>query len=63
MRNLTVGIGFFLLMLPYVGWIFFSAILVFEGLLVLGNAKGLRLGDEMAHTQVIDQTAQDVVTE
>jgi hypothetical protein len=42
--------------------VFFCLILGVEGFLVLGNEKGWRVGDELAKTQVVDQTARDGVT-
>ena len=39
---------------PYVGWLVSSAILAFEAVLIIGNERGRRLGDELAGTQVLD---------
>jgi hypothetical protein len=39
---------------PYVGWVASLAILAFEGLLIIGNEQGRRLGDEVARTHVLD---------
>jgi hypothetical protein len=36
------------------------AILGMEALLIIGNAQGLRIGDELAHTQVVDESIFDV---
>jgi hypothetical protein len=62
-RNSPVAAGYLLFFVPYVGWIFTAAILIFEGLLVIGNEHGLRLGDEMAGTQVLERAAHDVGVE
>jgi hypothetical protein len=54
LRNLPLAVGYLLFPLPYVGWLLAVAITVFEALLIIGNEQGLRLGDEFAHTQVLD---------
>jgi hypothetical protein len=54
LRNLPLAVGYLLYPLPYIGWVLAFAITGFEALLLLGNDQGLRLGDEMAHTQVLD---------
>lgn len=54
LRNLPLAVGYLLFPLPYVGWFLAFAITVFEALLIIGNEQGLRLGDELAHTQVLD---------
>ena len=50
-RNFPLLIGYLFLFIPYFGWIVFSLITGFELLLMIGNEKGLRLGDELAKTQ------------
>jgi hypothetical protein len=54
LRNLPLAVGYLLFPLPYVGWLLTVAITVVEALLIIGNEQGLRLGDELAHTQVLD---------
>jgi hypothetical protein len=54
LRNLPLAVGYLLYPLPYIGWFLTAAIAGFEALLVLGNDQGLRLGDELAQTQVLD---------
>jgi hypothetical protein len=54
LRNLPLAVGYLLYPLPYIGWLLALAITGVEALLLLGNDQGLRLGDEMAHTQVLD---------
>ena len=61
LRNLPLTLAYVLFLIPYVGWVFFCLIVGLEGLLVFGNVRGLRLGDELARTQVIDQVALDTV--
>ncbi len=53
-RNLPCGMAQVLFAVPYIGWIGSVAILAFEGLLIIGNEQGRRLGDEVARTQVLD---------
>lgn len=53
-RNLPLALAYLLFPVPYVGWALAAAIVVFEGLLVIGNEQGVRLGDEVARTQVLD---------
>ncbi len=53
-RNVPVAAAYVLLLIPFVGWIFTTVILIVEALLVIGNEKGLRIGDELARTHVRD---------
>jgi len=53
-RNLPFAVAQFAYAVPYVGWLVAVAIVVFEAVLILGNEKGRRLGDEFAGTQVLD---------
>ncbi len=53
-RNLPLGCAQIAFAIPWVGWIASLAILAFEGLLIIGNEQGRRLGDEVARTHVID---------
>ena len=53
-RNLPLALAYLLFPLPYVGWFLAAGIVGFEMLLLLGNDQGIRLGDELAHTQVVD---------
>ena len=53
-RNVPLGAALMAYAVPYVGWILSLAILAFEGLLIVGNEQGRRLGDEVARTQVLD---------
>jgi hypothetical protein len=62
-RNFPLAVALFLFLIPYVGWILTGAIFVFEGLLMIGNGQGLRLGDEIADTQVLEQEVLDVGVE
>jgi hypothetical protein len=59
-RNIPLAAGYLAWQIPYVGWLATAAVLGVEALLILGNERGLRIGDEMAHTQVIDENIFDV---
>ncbi len=62
LRNAPLAAGVFATAIPYLGVLLLLAILAFETLLVIGNEKGLRIGDELAATQVIDlQAARESV--
>ena len=53
-RNLPFAVAQLAFAIPYVGWIVSIAIMALEGVLVIGNEQGRRLGDEIAGTQVLD---------
>ena len=59
-RNVPLAVGYVTFQIPYVGWLGTVAILGIEALLIIGNEHGLRIGDEWAHTQVVDETIFDV---
>lgn len=59
-RNGPIAAAYLLFSIPYIGWMAAGAIIVFESLLVIGNEQGFRLGDEMAHTQVLQNGQLDV---
>ncbi|MFH1583656.1 MAG: RDD family protein [Actinomycetota bacterium] len=60
-RNWPFAIGYFLVAIPVVGWIFAVLLciplliyVIIEAVLVFTDEKGLRFGDKMAGTQVIE---------
>lgn len=53
-RNSPFGIGILLYKIPLIGWIFIVVIAAFEFLMLLGSEEGMRLGDELAKTEVIE---------
>ena len=56
-RNFPLCIAYLLLQVPLIGWLPALAVVGFESLLLIGNPKGRRLGDELAGTQVLDAAA------
>ncbi|MBI4654210.1 MAG: RDD family protein [Nitrospirae bacterium] len=54
-RNFLFAVGYVLIAVPLIGFIFPVIILIFESLLMIGNEKGMRFGDEIAKTQVIEE--------
>jgi|SRR5579863_2783680 len=55
LRNFSLALSYLFYFIPYVGWLATALIVSIEALLVIGNGQGLRVGDEIAGTQVIDQ--------
>ena len=55
LRNSTMGVIYTVAMLPFVGWALALLGLGFEALLVIGSGEGMRLGDEIAGTVVIEE--------
>lgn len=53
-RNLPLGCAYLIFPVPYVGWAVAILLTGFEALLIIGNEQGLRVGDDLAHTQVLD---------
>jgi uncharacterized RDD family membrane protein YckC len=53
-RNLPLACAQIAFAIPWVGWLVSLAIVTFEGLLIIGNEQGRRLGDEVAGTHVLD---------
>jgi uncharacterized RDD family membrane protein YckC len=54
LRNSTFGVGYALWIIPFIGWFFIVIISVIEFILALGSKEGMRLGDEIAKTVVIE---------
>ncbi|MBI5181641.1 MAG: RDD family protein [Nitrospirae bacterium] len=53
-RNMPFAIAYGFFLIPYLGWLFSLLIIGLEGILIIGNEKGSRIGDEIAKTQVVD---------
>ncbi|MFQ5781301.1 MAG: RDD family protein [Nitrospiria bacterium] len=54
LRNFPLGVALLSFHIPYIGWLLALFIVCIESLLIIGNAKGHRVGDELAKTQVLD---------
>jgi uncharacterized RDD family membrane protein YckC len=54
LRNTTLAVALLLYKIPLVGWLFVIVIIALEFLLMLGNKDGMRLGDDIANTEVIE---------
>lgn len=61
LRNLTIGIGYTFFFIPYAGWLLTLIIYSIEALVTVGNEKGLRIGDELAKTYVIENGGTTLV--
>ena len=59
-RNMPTAMGYVLWQIPYLGWLGTLAIFSIEALLIIGNDRGLRIGDELAHTQVVNENIFDM---
>jgi uncharacterized RDD family membrane protein YckC len=49
-RNVTLALAFLLFKVPYAGWVLGPAALFIECLMVLGDERGMRIGDLLART-------------
>ncbi len=54
LRNCTLAAGYILWSLPWIGWVFILLASGLEFVLVLGSREGMRLGDEIAGTVVVE---------
>ena len=58
LRNSTIGVLYLIFLVPIAGWALAVFGLAFELLLVIGSPEGMRLGDEIASTVVIDEVIE-----
>jgi uncharacterized RDD family membrane protein YckC len=54
LRNSTFGIGFIFYKIPWVGWLLIIIIAALEFVILLGSKNGMRIGDDLAKTTVIE---------
>ncbi len=54
LRNSTFAVGYVLWIVPLIGWMFILIVSVIEFILLLGSKDGMRLGDEIARTTVVE---------
>jgi hypothetical protein len=59
-RNVPMAAGYLAWQIPYLGWLGTGAVFGIEALLIIGNDRGLRIGDELAHTQVVNENIFDM---
>ena len=55
LRNSTIGVIYLVFLVPIAGWVLAVLGLAFELLLIIGSPDGMRLGDEIASTVVVDE--------
>jgi uncharacterized RDD family membrane protein YckC len=58
-RNSTLALGLVLWELPALGWLLLAAVMAFECIMLLGSEENRRLGDELAHTSVVETTGKE----
>lgn len=58
LRNSTIGALYLVFLVPIAGWVLAVLGLAFELLLIIGSPEGMRLGDEIASTVVIDEVKE-----
>jgi uncharacterized RDD family membrane protein YckC len=58
-RNSTLALGLVLWKLPALGWLLLAAVVAFECIMILGSEENRRLGDELAHTSVVETTGKE----
>jgi uncharacterized RDD family membrane protein YckC len=54
LRNSPLAAGYALWSIPWLGWILMAAVVLLEFILILGSKNGMRLGDEIAKTIVVE---------
>lgn len=59
-RNAPLGVGLLLYKIPWIGWIFIVLVSAFEFLILFGSRDGMRLGDELAKTMVVEKISQNI---
>ncbi|MGO9016597.1 MAG: RDD family protein [Dissulfurispiraceae bacterium] len=53
-RNITFAFSLLLYKIPLLGWFFVLLITVLEFMLMLGSEEGMRLGDDLANTKIVE---------
>jgi uncharacterized RDD family membrane protein YckC len=62
-RNVTLALAFLLFQVPYAGWVLGPVALFIEFLMVLGDERGMRIGDLIARTVALPGRSPLVVPE
>lgn len=66
-RNVPFAVAYILFLIPYAGWLLAPAAVAIEALVALGDDRGMRIGDMLAKTWVVQpgpetpQTSQEPV--
>lgn len=55
LRNSTLAVGYLFYKVIWIGWIFILLAIIFEFIILIGSKDGMRIGDEIAKTIVIEQ--------
>ena len=58
-RNVTLSLAYLLFLIPYAGWILGPLVLGAECLTAVGDPEGMRIGDMLAQTCVLQKTAPE----
>ena len=53
LRNTSLALAYLLFLVPYAGWVLGPLALSVEGLVALGDERGMRIGDLLAGTWVV----------
>jgi len=56
LRNSTLGIGLLFIKIPWFGWMVLAIIAGLEFIMLLGSSQGMRIGDELAGTIVVESS-------
>ncbi len=54
-RNVPLAAAFMLFLVPYAGWLLGPAALAVEGLAAIGDNTGMRIGDLLARTRIVQE--------
>jgi uncharacterized RDD family membrane protein YckC len=54
LRNMILSLAILFIKIPFIGWIIAAAVFAFEFIFLIGSKEGMRLGDEIAKTAVVE---------
>lgn len=54
LRNAPIAAALLLWKIPFIGWLALALVLALEFVVILGSPDGMRIGDEMAKTTVLE---------
>jgi uncharacterized RDD family membrane protein YckC len=61
-RNVPLAAAYILFLIPYAGWVLGPAAIAIEGIVALGDDRGMRIGDMFARTWVIQPKPETAKT-